>query len=173
MHFSTTFFSINPSSVLYRKSRPQPPVLGIHTNSGYISALWTLPSAAAWRGVLGPAAPIACPERSLRAVCGFRAPLPLRRGRRSRSCAAPKIADQHHVYTTFHNCEFFSDDRLYRDSLSIAIGYNSTVIGRSLGPRRVDSHAPCAVAEGLRGRRRPRGCALDRRSASLTRRTPR
>ena len=42
--------------------------------------------------------------------CGLGAALPLCRRRRSRPCVAPKIADQHHVYTEFHTCEFFSDD---------------------------------------------------------------
>eukprot|EP01052_Picozoa_sp_SAG31_P013477 SAG31_NODE_810_length_11919_cov_4.480924_15_plen_453_part_00 len=40
----------------------------------------------------GPATPIACPERSLGPFCRLGAPLPLRRGRRCRSCAAPKTA---------------------------------------------------------------------------------
>ena len=129
----------------------------------------TLPSAAAWRCVLGPATPIACPGRSLGPFCRLGAALPLRRGRRSRSCAAPKIADQHHVYTECHTCEFFSDDRLYRNSANTVMAYISTVIGRSLEPRPTDGGASCAVAGRLRGRRRARGCTLDRRSASLAR----
>ena len=98
-----------------------------------------------------------------------RSPSAAAQGRRSRSCAAPKIAEQHYVYTTFHTCEFCPDDRLYRDSANNGFGYNYAVIGRSLEPRTTDRAAPCAAAEGLRGGRRPRGCALDRRSASLAR----
>ena len=59
-----------------------------NSNYLYIGSL----QGSGWRGVLGPTAPIACPQRSLGPVCGLRAPLALRRGRGFRSCAAPKIA---------------------------------------------------------------------------------
>ena len=49
------------------------------------------------------------------------------------------------------------------------IQYKHGADRRSLEPRPTDGGASCAAAGRLRGRRRARGCALDRRSASLTR----
>ena len=62
-----------------------------------------------------------------------------------------------------------ADGRSFLDSWNSGMGYISTEIGRSSEPRIADRGAPCAVAERLRGRRRARGFALDRRSASLAR----
>ena len=155
--------------MFYHKPVPERPSSGLIPLLDRSMPCRSLPSAAAWRGVLGPATPIGCPGRSLGPFCRLRAALPLRRGRRRRSGAAPKIARSRWKYILLQYSQNFCTACRPRRIHNYEIQYKHGADRRSLEPRPTDGGAPCAVAERLRGRRRTRGCALDRRSASLAR----